>query len=272
MNEEEVRMFLEDWFLAHSSDADAFGGEALDLLPVIVEAAMQAAVRKDGVPAVALDDPRVDTLLTTFLGRLPMMARERDPQGEELDVLGMTKEEKVPLRRVIAAALTLEDRRAVVVGELSRLKVSASSLSRETGMARSTLSQKHSMALCCAVEFMREHAEVREGRKKADPDVEVLRRRMKAKDDELREERLRGSEKDMYEVWYRKEKAVSENLRQEVQTHVENERKYADKYLRLKAIAEEHGIDVPEELDEMERLESAASMYRAMLSGGGVVS
>jgi len=66
--------------------------------------------------------------------------------------------------------------------------------------------------------------------------------------------------------------AIQRFLRQEVQTHVENERKYADKYLRLKAIAEEHGIDVPEELDEMERLESAASMYRAMLSGGGVVS
>lgn len=49
--------------------------------------------------------------------------------------------------------------------------------------------------------------------------------------------------------------------------HVSMERKYADKFLKLKIIAEQHGIVVPEELDEMERLESAAAMHKAMQSG-----
>ena len=80
----------------------------------------------------------------------------------------------------------------------------------------------------------------------------------------LRAEKISSAEKDLYEVKYRKEQSARIKAEKEIQHAIEEKRRIADKYINLRNIAAAKGIAVPEELDELEKIESAAAAYQAM--------
>ena len=271
MMNETTRIFLEDWFSAHPEDADAFGGDALDRLPDLVAAAMEAA--PDGGPAEVLpDDVRVTALLTNFRGVVSSRVREKTDGANSVDGMHMSEEELAPFRRVIAAALTLEDRRRALKKGLAATQVSVSSVSRQTGMARSSLSPKKAPAMSCLVDYMKEHADEQEGRRHSEPQEKDMEKRLETLAEELNKLKRRLMENDAWEVKCRNQQAEVEHLRADLKTHMDLERKSADRYVRLREICRARGIDVPAELDEDERIDAAAAAYRAMLSGQNYAS
>lgn len=265
MNDESARIFLEDWFAANLETTDCFSGEALDVLPDIVEAALHGAV------AVSPDDARVTTLLLQFLSAASASVRAKDPKAR-IDVTRLGDDVKRDCRRVIAAVLTLEERRKGLLERLSATQVSVSSVSRMTGMARSSFMQARSPLLNCLMEFMAAHAGAPENRSRKTPDASDLRRKVDELAAEIREMKLASAEKDLFEVRYRRSLDVIEQQRRDIEAHMAEKRAIAEKYVRLRDIALAHGINVPVELDADEKIDAAAAAYKMWKPGDGIKS
>ncbi len=90
--------------------------------------------------------------------------------------------------------------------------------------------------------------------------------------DALSEEKRKAAARDGIEVQVRNLQAKIDEQQRDVETHRLSAQHNADKCIRMKELLEKHGIDVPLELDEQERMEAQANAYRAFQSGGGAVS
>ena len=169
MIKEAARVFLEDWFSEHPDTAEFFDEKGMDCLADIVEGAIEQ--EKDPVSA---DDVRVESLLGYFLAGAPSQLKSKFP-ASEFDATKLSDPLRADCKRVIAAALTMEQRRKDLLSDLSRSKISVSALSRATGMARSTLSSNKKLKtqlLSCLVDFMVEHATALERGTTVNPEVD----------------------------------------------------------------------------------------------------
>ena len=295
MDEEAARRFLEDWFIGNSKDADVFSGEALDLLPAIVGAALdvsckgaveegggngeEVAVAAAGVPG---EDRRVMPLVLRFLSGAQLAMREKEEEyhartGKHLalppfNANALTPEQLQPLKEVVAAALSMEDRAAVLRKALRGSRVTAVAMADELGVNRSSLTFVRSPLLSCLVDFMQEHAAEVEGKAVAPKaDAELVAENAMLRD-ALAEEKRKAAVRDGIEVQVRNLQKKIDEQQRDVETHRLSAQHNADKCIRMKELLEKHGIDVPLELDEEERMEAQANAYRAFQSGGGAVS